>query len=297
MMTESFIRNTLERGAIGKQWLDDLPAIVEELKNEWGLTIGPAFDLSFNYVVRVTQHDGTPAVLKIVFPTDQIYKTEIATLRFYNGQGAIQILAVDERHKAMLLEHAAPGTPLSSLNDDRAATSILATTMQRLWKPVPHQHSFPHIAEWTQSLQRYKARFSNTIGPVPYHLIEKADHLFQELIATTEQEVVCHGDLHHSNVLSSKRGWLAIDPQGVIADPAYETAVMLQNPDIAITKQLLTLRIAQLSNELAIPYERIQRWGFAHTVLSAVWCIEDGAGRWCWEGAVEVATLLESMHS
>src|SRR6266567_3540278 len=49
--------------------------------------------------------------------------------------------------------------------------------------------------------------------------------------ASSAEPVLVHGDLHHDNVLSSARaGWLAIDPKGVAAEPAYETAAMLRNP-------------------------------------------------------------------
>src|SRR6266567_6137524 len=43
--------------------------------------------------------------------------------------------------------------------------------------------------------------------------------------ASSAEPVLVHGDLHHDNVLSSARaGWLAIDPKGVAAEPAYETS-------------------------------------------------------------------------
>jgi streptomycin 6-kinase len=40
-----------------------------------------------------------------------------------------------------------------------------------------------------------------------------------------------HGDLHHGNVLhDSERGWVAIDPKGVLGEPEYEIGVALRNP-------------------------------------------------------------------
>jgi len=39
-----------------------------------------------------------------------------------------------------------------------------------------------------------------------------------------------HGDFHHYNVLSSDRGWLAIDPKGMLGPAAYEVGPLLMNP-------------------------------------------------------------------
>jgi streptomycin 6-kinase len=40
-----------------------------------------------------------------------------------------------------------------------------------------------------------------------------------------------HGDLQHYNVLlDRKRGWLAIDPKGVVAEGEFELGAALRNP-------------------------------------------------------------------
>ncbi len=39
-----------------------------------------------------------------------------------------------------------------------------------------------------------------------------------------------HGDFHHFNILSSERGWLVIDPKGVIGPAGYEVGPLLINP-------------------------------------------------------------------
>jgi streptomycin 6-kinase len=95
------------------------------------------------------------------------------------------------------------------------------------------------------------------------------------------EAVLVHGDLHHSNVLSAQRdNWLAIDPKGVAAEPAYETAAMLRNPEPVLLKKAnlehtIRERIATLAEELSLDAKRIQKWGIAQTVLSVIWSIED----------------------
>jgi streptomycin 6-kinase len=111
--------------------------------------------------------------------------------------------------------------------------------------------------------------------------------------------VVLHGDLHHDNIVAATRApWLAIDPKGVVGEPAYETGALLRNP----MPQLLAMpdparltrrRVDQLAGELGFDRARIRGWGLAQAVLSAWWSIEDaGTG---WEFGIAVAELLASM--
>ena len=171
--------------------------------------------------------------------------------------------------------------------------------MKRLWKPLPANHRFITIVEWTKAIPRFLQLYQGTSAPLPLRLVVKAEKLFAELIASSAEPVLVHADLHHDNVLSSQRAeWLAIDPKGVAAEPAYETAAMLRNPYIKFQhtpdiKNLLLRRILLLSEELLIEPQRIHHWGLAQTVLSAVWSTEDeGRG---WEHALAVAEVLDSI--
>src|SRR5690606_32629292 len=89
-----------------------------------------------------------------------------------------------------------------------------------------------------------------------------------------------HGDLHHDNIMSSDRGWLAIDPKGLIGDPAYETANVFINPErgteIAADPKRIAARADILSQRLGYTRKRILGWAAAHAALSACWDIEDG---------------------
>ena len=52
------------------------------------------------------------------------------------------------------------------------------------------------------------------------------------LLATQQDIVVLHGDMHHGNVLDfGARGWLAIDPKGLVGDRCFDYANMFCNPD------------------------------------------------------------------
>jgi streptomycin 6-kinase len=202
----------------------------------------------------------------------------------------------------LLLERIKPGTPLSSLVDagnDEQATSIAAQVMRQLWRSVPPEHPFPSLARWTVGLERLRDHFDGGSGPFPPTLVDAAETLRAELIGSTTEQVLLHGDLHHYNILSAERKpWLALDPKGVVGDPAYEIGPLLYNPaGLLATPQpgrVLARRIDQLAEELGFERARLVSWGLTQAVLSAWWSFEDhGHG---WESAIACAELLAGLE-
>jgi streptomycin 6-kinase len=58
---------------------------------------------------------------------------------------------------------------------------------------------------------------------LPRELVATAVSLFNELLPSQSEPVLLHGDLHHWNILRATRvPWLALDPKGVVGEPAYE---------------------------------------------------------------------------
>ncbi len=107
-------------GSKGKVWLEQLPALLDSLCRRWSLAIEqPLRDLSYNFVAQAWRHDGTPVMLKVGVPNDELL-SEIAALRHYDGRGCVMLLEADVELGAMLLERLEPGTMLVALDDDRA---------------------------------------------------------------------------------------------------------------------------------------------------------------------------------
>jgi streptomycin 6-kinase len=298
-MGAKFERNVIDvHGDAGARWLRSLPDLIASFEQRWSLTAGDPFGLSYNYVTRVTQADDTPAVLKLCVPGDREFITEIATLRAFDGQGAVRLLNADVDQAVMLIEHLQPGAALSSLEDSRA-TSAAASVMRRLWRPAPSDQAFPHIADWAAGLRRLRERFGGGTGPLPADVFAEAELLFEQLIKTMATPVLLHGDLHHGNILSAQRdSWLAIDPKGLIGEPACETGALLRNPMPELLmaqnpRQILERRLDQLADELELDRSRIGGWALAQAVLSAAWSVEDhGRG---WEPAIACARLLSTI--
>jgi streptomycin 6-kinase len=283
----SRIRNSLcDRGAA---WLRDLPALVGDLAERWAITVDTPFGLSFNYVAAARRHDGAKVVLKIGAPwEDGELDREIHALNLYDGNGISRLLEADLDRQAMLLERLQPGEMLTTIatDDDDAATRISADVIRRLWRPVadiPDSSRFKPLSEWfIRAFPLHRARYGGP-GPFPPGVLEYAEVLVPQLLASSPGDVLLHGDFHHYNVLSSGRGWLAIDPKGMLGDPGYDVGPFMLNPDIGTeskSRALLDRRLDILAAELPYDRQRLRDWTIAHAVLSACWSAETPGDEW-----------------
>jgi streptomycin 6-kinase len=210
-----------------------------------------------------------------------------------------KLLAYDVSDEVLLLERLRPGVSLRTMKNDEEAISIASTVMQHMWRPAPSVHSFDTVEKWGLGFSRLRQQYPDGHGPFPEALLEEAETLYAELSASMVERKLLHGDLHQDNILSSERdGWLAIDPKGLIGEPAYETGAMLRNflPDLLEQpdpKRILARRIDQFSEELGFERSRIRGWGLSQAVLSAWWGVEDSGS--LGEGSLTCARLLSEI--
>jgi streptomycin 6-kinase len=142
---------------------------------------------------------------------------------------------------------------------------------------------FIHLSDWFDGLKKLRAMFNGGTGPLNEKLVARAEASAKDFFTENHKPVLMHGDFHHFNILSSERGWLVIDPKGVIGPAGYEVGPFLINPwgDLltGINQRRMTKRrIDILHEQLGFERERIREWGVAHAVLSAWWHIEDNTG-------------------
>jgi streptomycin 6-kinase len=275
------------RGPDAASWVAELPAALAAYARRWSLTLGqPVEPISYNFVIQAASADGEPLILKLGKPEgDPAFDSEAEALRRYAGRGCALLRQADRTPTmtALLLERIVPGLPLSTVEDDTQATLAAAGLMRRLWRPLTEPVSLPTIATWARGLDRHRSRFGGS-GPIPARLFEAAVALYRDLGATMAEPVLLHGDLHHDNILSATREpWLAIDPKGLIGEPAYEVGALLRNPHdrLATLPDAMPLqarRITVLADELSLDPGRVRDWGLAQAVLSACWTLEDGEG-------------------
>jgi len=292
----------------GKGWLETLPALLEEASRRWDLTdIRPVPNLSYNFVAYAKSPSPlTPLpkgegnlVLKLGVPQKEL-TSEIAALRFYNGRGACRLLDADAEKGMLLLERLQPGRMLATLEDDVRATEIAADVMRQLWQPVPESaENFIQLKDWFDGFNRLRKQYNGETGSLPKHLVEIAESLSRDLLVENKDEALLHGDFHHFNVLESARGWLAIDPKGVIGPRGYEVGPLLINPvpdflNGSNPRVQTAKRIAILSEMLGMEQERIRAWAICHAILSAWWSLEDNDPNWG-EYSIRCAEILTTV--
>jgi len=290
----SNIQNTFRED--GHAFLKALPESIVEASVRWDLTdVQPSSTLSYNFVAFANRGN-VQVVLKMGVPNRE-FKSEMAALRLFKGQGACRLIDYDEEKYWMLLERLNPGMMLATLKDDEQATHIAADVMQKIWKPAPKDNVFIRLSDWFAGLKRLRAMFDGGTGPLTQQLVERAERSMKDFFIENHMPVLMHGDFHHFNILSSERGWLIIDPKGVIGPACYEVGPLLMNPwsDLINRKEYRPLtrrRIDILHERLGFERERIREWGLSHAVLSAWWGIEDNTG---WEYALAFAGMIAEL--
>ena len=294
----------------GRRYVDALPDLVAEASVQWGLTdVQPVPNLSYNFVAFANRGE-SQVILKIGLPNRETW-SEMAALRLFNGEGACKLLEYDKEKYWMLLERLNPGVMLATMEDDEQATHIAAEVMKRIWRGLDtsfatnaqdystnnDNSNFIQLTDWFfGGFERLRKMFNGGTGPLDGKLVERTESSVKDFFAENHSPVLMHGDFHHFNVLSSERGWLVIDPKGVIGPAGYEVGPFMMNPwgsfSDGISRQLIEKRIDILHEHLGFERERIREWTLAHAVLSAWWGIEDSTG---WEYSQAFAELIASI--
>jgi len=209
-------------------------------------------------------------------------RREVEALRLL-GPPAVRLLRVEG--DVLVLEHVRPGTPAAARPDDEALDAITAT-LQALWVPVPPGCGLPTVRQECAALDDEDA-----VRPLPAAIVQAARGTLDQLLRDPAQDRVLHGDLHQQNLLwSEDRGWIAIDPHGVMGDPGYDVGPFLLNPWNADPAALLSHRLPLLAQRLDMPVHRVAGWGLVRAVLAEAWHVQDTgqvAG-----GALQVAEHL-----
>jgi streptomycin 6-kinase len=197
----------------------------------------------------------------------------------FDARGVVRVY--DYVEGAVLIERLNPGTSLASValdGRDGEATEILAGVIERMARPRETLRAFDTVWDWGKGFERY---LSSDDDQIPTSLTEQARRTYSELCESQQSARLLHGDLQHYNVVFDVgRGWLAIDPKGVVGEVEYEIGASLRNPyeapELLASPETVKRRLKHYEAKLKLDGGRALRWGFAQAVLSAIWCVEDG---------------------
>lgn len=230
-------------------------------------------------IYRATQIDGTSVIIKML-TADGLHEVIGADyLRWANGNGAVRL--IDQFDETLLLEAAGSMTlkDFWLIRGEEQATDRVVDLIKKL-----HGAAGGADISALTPLKRHFASLSN-------HQLEASGKasaalcfsrtIALDLLSEDQQNSVLHGDLHHENILHSDgRGWLAIDPQGLIGNPIYDCANVFGNPDGPALGEIVNApRAHYLATRFAALFRtepsHVLRYAIAHAGLSLSWHLED----------------------
>ena len=219
---------------------------------------------------------GIPAMLKVILAAEE--KTGGVLMAWWDGHGAARVFARED--DAILLERAQGKVSLADLarnGRDDEASRIICGVVEKLHaarvKPLPELMS---LSQCFQELEPAAA--------VHGGILSRSAATAQELLAAPREVRVLHGDVHHDNILDfQERGWLAIDPKGLIGERGFDYANLFCNPDlsdpnypVATFPDRFARRVEVVSQAAGLERKRLLQWILAWAGLSAVWYLSDG---------------------
>ncbi len=214
---------------------------------------------------------GRAAMLKVALEEEE--RRGSALMIWWDGQGAARILAHDDR--ALLMERAEGPLSLVEMargGRDDEASRVLCSVAAALHAPRgrPPRTLVP-LSEWFRELEPVAMRCGGVLA--------RAAATARELLGDPRGVAVLHGDVHHGNVLDfGDRGWLAIDPKGLVGERGFDFANIFCNPDFetAVATGRLARQASVVAEAAGLERVRLLRWILAYAGLSAAWGLADG---------------------
>jgi streptomycin 6-kinase len=282
----------------GQEWLDSIPARVARAVERWHLVLGQPFeDGMAAWTAPATTAAGDDAVLKISVPCRDT-RDEAAALAVWHGAGAVEVLGADADDSALLLRRLRPG---STLRDERLPAvehlTVGADLLRRMAAvPVPEGEPFQDLGEVADRLAATAAeRLEHLLpaAPIPIDtgLCHHAIDLLRTLPGGAGVRGLAHGDFNPGNILrhvdadtgaeGASAGWLAIDPEPVYGDLAWDPWPLLTQvgddwTTIAPDPADLAQRVRVVAEVTSLDAARTAAWCVARGVEHALWAADCG---------------------
>jgi streptomycin 6-kinase len=261
------------QAAGAEAWLDDLPALTAALEDEWGISLGNAYEHSTEaLVIDVTCADGTPAVLKLIVPREgDAAANEITALRLTDGIGCVRLLRADAKRSALLLERL--GRPLYALGlPMRTRHEILCATAALVWRPAA-DCGLPTGADKGRWLAEFISRSWNELDrPCSERAVDYALACAQRRSDAhrDERSVLVHGDVHEWNTLEADSGFKLVDPDGLFAEREYDMGILMREDPAEFLVGDPRDRSRWLAAHMGLDETAIWEWGVAERVSTGL---------------------------
>ncbi len=278
-------------GDQGEHWLVGLADLIADLEQRWSITVGqPLTGGSASYVARARTADGHDAVLKVGIPGED-FARQLQTIADAQGRGYVGLLASDLARQAMLLEALGPPMIRLDLPAERMIVALCQTLRQAWSLSRPTGLVVDPAQEKARGLGDLVGRLWEELDRPCSEAVADQAMLFSERRAAAfdlDGCVLVHGDPHPGNALrvleprsGAESGFVFVDPDGYLADPAYDLGVVLRDwcPQLlAGDAASLARRYCRLlATETGVDETAIWEWGFLERVSSGLFLLQLGA--------------------
>lgn len=264
------------------RWLAELPQVVAECAELWGLALEEPIETPHSLVVPAGE-----VVLKLNAPSHFEAEHEAEALARWAGAGAVRLLARDDVRRAFVIERCRPGTRLSDAGADDAP--VVAELLRRLSLELVEPHPFRLLSDeaegWAEEVPR---RYELGGRPFERTLLDFAIDTFRSVDRSAA--LLVNQDLHGGNILRAERDpWLVIDPKPLVGERELDGVGLLRNAAFNAGSSTVSVRRwLDVLEDLGLDRQRLQGWGVAHA-LAWGW---DGAGRWSTRSIGAARTIL-----
>src|SRR4029079_18871650 len=206
------------------------------------------------YAVRAALTDGTPTVLKLIYPHRAAEHQE-DSLELLAGNGAVRLLARDDARSAMLLERCEPGTALAE-NGGEKALDVLVELLPRHWVRAGEPfHTLAEEAAWW--IDDLPEQWEQSGRAIERRLVDTAVDALGLLSESQGEQGLLNQDLHGDNALAAEREpWLVIDPKPLLGEREFAVAPIVRSFELGSSKADVLYRLDRLTSELGLDRER-----------------------------------------
>lgn len=221
---ESIINRHHEEGI---KWLNNIDRLIKKYIDKYELEdIRLVNKLSINLVFFAKSRQYGDVVLKIASDTTLI--SEVSAIKHYPSNYSVICYDYDEKDKVMLLELLSPGISLFNLDNLEERIKTFSNIEINLMFDTENKCGFKNFEKRFNDkiicVEQNREKFLDIIN-----IINVGVQFYKELKEKNLPKYVIHGDLQHRNILKSGDKWKAIDPHGIIAERAFETAPFILN--------------------------------------------------------------------
>ena len=259
----------------GRDWLDQLPALVTEQCGRWNLQIDGDPLHGSNALVVPVRTEQQPAVLRLSPPGDDVTE-EAAALRWWAGRGTVRLYDVDVGSRAMLLERLSESRSLQS-EPLAEAILVIAALVGEMAVPA-RQDSTSTAAIAADHVATAEGQWLGLSCPTPRVQLDTAIQLADQLAGTHPADLAVNGDLHCEQVLAAERApWLVVDPVLLRGDPEYDFGrVLWSRLDELRTDAEIISVFDSFVQTAGVPSERARSWVVIRSMSYLLWGLPRG---------------------